>query len=156
MAFPAPYCDLPTLEIDVFDSELKCLGQSKSGPVEQHRDARQVDELRQFAPQHILIEKEQGGQGLVLRGCADISIDDEVGEECSDFRLAHVCGVSFAVEQDESGDPAYVRVDRAWAVVLLRAGFLAHRSQFLPRWVAGCGYSVLNTGVPRVRLTLLG
>jgi len=65
-----------------------------------HRvDAAQVD------LQHLLVQKEQGVERLVLRAGRDATVDRQVGEELLDLGGAHVTRVPFAVEEDESRDP---------------------------------------------------
>lgn len=82
-------------------------------------------EPRQFNPQHLLVEKQQRRQRLVLRGSSDVTLDREVREERCDLRRPQLARVSLAVKQDEASKPADVGLLSAVAIVL-EAQSLAH------------------------------
>ena len=138
--------DLAAEEVHIVHSQAAALEQSETGAVEQRchqgldatERAQQRPDLfttehhgqprRPFGPddlvepaeilvQHLAVEKEQGAEGLVLRGHADLRVDREVAEEVGDFRFAHLGGMPLLVEQDEAPDPAGVGLLRATAVV---------------------------------------
>jgi hypothetical protein len=56
----------------------------------------------------VAIEKEERAQGLGLGRGSDLLPDGQVREEAVDLGLPHLIGVAFAVEEDETRDPADV------------------------------------------------
>jgi hypothetical protein len=71
--------------------------------------ALEVYELK-LAFQHLLIQKKQGAQSLILRRSADPAVDGKMRKESRDFLFAHIVGVALAVEQDEPLDPIQIRL----------------------------------------------
>ena len=67
--------------------------------------------------QDLLLEKQQGREGLVLGGGADVAVDGQVGQELVDLGGPHRGRVADAVEEDEAPDPADVGVLGPGAVV---------------------------------------
>jgi hypothetical protein len=67
--------------------------------------------------QDLLIQEQQGVEGLVLRACGHVPLDRQMAEELLDFGSAHVARVPFAVEEDEPDDPADVALLGAQGVV---------------------------------------
>jgi hypothetical protein len=62
--------------------------------------------VSQLHLQHVTIEEEQRGEGLILRRGGDD--DGEMREELSDLICAHLARVAFTVEEDEAFDPVGV------------------------------------------------
>jgi hypothetical protein len=73
----------------------------------------------------LLIEEEQGGQGLVLRGGRDLALDGEVRQKRFDLGRAHRARMTPSMKQDKSTDPLQVLLLGAVAVVQ-RAQLVAH------------------------------
>jgi hypothetical protein len=67
--------------------------------------------------EHVVVEEEERGQGLVLGPGADVAITGEVVDEGAYFCCTHAAGVALVVEDDEAFDPIAVRALRAGAVV---------------------------------------
>ena len=60
--------------------------------------------------QHVVVHEQDGAEGLVLGGGADVSVDGQVGEELFDFGYAHLGGMAFMVEEDKAFAPLHVRL----------------------------------------------
>lgn len=71
-----------------------------------------------FHTEHLTVEEEDGGEGLVLGGGGDALLDGEVGKEGFDFGGAHFTGVALMVEEDEAFDPGDIRFFGADGIVL--------------------------------------
>lgn len=63
-----------------------------------------IDRLRK----NPFLEEEDRSQRLVLGGCRATAISSQVGQELSDFGLAHLLRVSLPVEEDEPPVPVKV------------------------------------------------
>jgi len=74
-------------------------------------------EPRQLPPQHMLVQKQQSAARLVLRGGAHPGLHRQGGEKGLHILGPELAWVAFAVVQNESPDPVYVRLLRAHAVV---------------------------------------
>jgi hypothetical protein len=74
-------------------------------------------EAHEFSPQDYSVQKDEGGERLVLGGRGDVSLDGQVGEKFDDLRCTHFVGMPNAVIMDESTDPADVGVFGAKAHV---------------------------------------
>jgi hypothetical protein len=72
----------------------------------------------EFAVEHLLVEKKQSTQCLVLSRGRDVFLDREVGEELGDLLFAHFVGMAFAVEKNIAANPIGVGLLGADAVVL--------------------------------------
>src|SRR6185437_1702568 len=72
--------------------------------------------------QDVLVQEEQGAEGLVLRGRGNVAIDREIGEEFVDFRFGHLLRMAFVVEEDETPGPVVIGVFGANGVVANAAG----------------------------------
>jgi hypothetical protein len=55
------------------------------------------------------VEKEDGGQGLVLGRGADVRVDGQVGSEGFNFRRIHLTRMALVVKQDKAFNPMHVR-----------------------------------------------
>src|SRR5437867_1183587 len=66
--------------------------------------------------EHLLVEEEDRGQGLVLRGSADVPACDKVIEEHLHLPCAHVERMALPVEDDVPLDPTHVGFLRSQAV----------------------------------------
>ena len=77
----------------------------------------QGDQSRQFDAQHLLVQKQQGVKGLILRAGGDVAVDRQVGEKLFDFRRSHGIGVAQAVKADEAFRPVGITVFGAWRVL---------------------------------------
>lgn len=71
-----------------------------------------------FGLEDVAVEKEDGGECLVLGGGGDVFFDGEVGDEGLDFFGSHVFGVAFVVEEDVAFDPFAVGLFGAVGVML--------------------------------------
>ena len=67
--------------------------------------------------EHLLEEKEERAQSLVLGGRGDVSLHRQISKEGSDLLLAHFVGVAFMMEEDEAADPIDVSLLGADAVM---------------------------------------
>jgi len=67
-----------------------------------------IDGGGQFDAQDVVVEEEDGGEGLVLGGGGDVFVNGEVGEEGFDFGRVHFGGVAFVVKEDEAFYPGDV------------------------------------------------
>ena len=54
------------------------------------------------------VEEEQCGEGLVLGGGGDVTLDGERREELHDFPGPHLGGMALTMEEDVAPDPAHV------------------------------------------------
>ena len=79
--------------------------------------------------QHVAVEEEQGGEGLILGRCGDLHLDGQVGQEGFDFRGAHGGRMTLVMEEDEAADPGQVRVFGAQGVVLAAKGLAVRSSK---------------------------
>ena len=70
------------------------------------------------------VEKEDGGEGLVLGGGGNAAFASEVEEVGLDFGGAHFEGVAFFVEEDVAAHPFEVGLFGAVGVVLEAEGVL--------------------------------
>lgn len=71
----------------------------------------------QIPVQHLAVEKQQCGQGMVLGGRGHAALGGQGGKKRLDLRRAHVDRVALAVEQDEALDPVAIGLLGAQAVV---------------------------------------
>ena len=60
---------------------------------------------RQVDPQHLLVEKQQGRQGLLVRGGGHLSFVGQMRKKALDLCRAHLSWVPRAVEMDKRLDP---------------------------------------------------
>ena len=84
-----------------------------------------VVEPRKLDAEHLVVEKEQGAQGLVLGGGRDLVVNGERRQERGDLGGAHLGRVALAVKDDVPLDPVDVRLLGSAAVVAGADG-LAH------------------------------
>ena len=146
VALAAADHDLVGGEVNILDAEPAALEHPEPGAVEQagHEVRHTVEPLehpahlcpreyhgephgalrahdavqpRQIDLQHLLVEEQEGAQGLVLGRGGDLPIDRERREELRDFRGAHLGGGALVVEDDETPDPGDVRLLSATAEV---------------------------------------
>ncbi len=94
--------------------------------------AGEVAERAGIDVEDVLVEEDDGVEGLVLGGGSDVALDSEVGEEGAYVGGAEVLGVAPAVEMDVAPEPGEVGLFRTDAVVT-QADFVAHFLQELPR-----------------------
>jgi hypothetical protein len=92
----------------------------------------------------MLVEEEQGAEGLVLRRGGDVAVDGQIGEEVVDFRFTHFDGMALAVEQDVAFGPVVVRVFGADGV-MAHAARVAEAIEEFGRF--GHGMTVGNGGL---------
>ncbi len=71
-----------------------------------------------FLFEHLLIEKQQRAQCLVLRRCRHISDPSQMCEELRDLRYTHFLWMSQVMETNEALDPIAIRSFRAKTVML--------------------------------------
>jgi hypothetical protein len=64
-----------------------------------------VDAAAEVLAEDLLIQKEQGSEGLVLGGGGDVVHDSEVAQEGFGFGNAHVLGMTLVVKQYVTSDP---------------------------------------------------
>ena len=92
-------------------------------PTEHDRDkhrslgAYQVAPPFESATKHLLKQKQQRGQGLVLGPSADLGLAGKVGEKAADVGLGHGFRMALAVKQDEPANPRDVCLFGTRAVV---------------------------------------
>lgn len=70
--------------------------------------------------QHFLVEKQQGGKGLVLSRGGDLAVGGQPGQEDFDLRCGHVGRMPLAVVQDVALDPVHVGLFGAPALARTR------------------------------------
>jgi hypothetical protein len=138
--------ELVRVEVDVLHPEVGAFEQAQAGAIEQgcHEpgDAIELveqrfdfarveddgesdgllraDEIVEFARvdlQHVTIEKEQGGEGLILGRRADLELGRKRREKRGDLACAHFFGRAFVMEEDESHDPGPIGFLGSWAQV---------------------------------------
>jgi hypothetical protein len=59
----------------------------------------------QLDMQHIAVQKQQRGLGLILGGRCDLSFHRQIAQEALNFIGSHILGVALVVEQDETTCP---------------------------------------------------
>jgi hypothetical protein len=135
-----------TLEVDIFDAQFETLQKAQASAIEdrdhQPGSAVQlgedcadfvasqndgdtnrafcVDEILEIPErflQYVFVEKQQSAEGLILSGGAHASDHRQMREERRDLDGTHVVGMALAVKEDESADPADVRLFGPPAVV---------------------------------------
>lgn len=77
------------------------------------------------APENIDIEEQERVQRLILRGGGNASLGGQVREERGDLTFAQDVWVSAVVKEDESANPADIRLLRAGAV-MVRSQLVSH------------------------------
>ena len=146
LALAIPHGNLPVFKIEVFHPQADAFHQAQASAIQevghesvapfqmgQHgahlgggEDDRQpggtfgpfhVVQPTDVLLEHFLVQEQDGAQGLVLGGGGDIAFHSQVGQELLDFPLAHLLGVSLAVEQDVALDPVHIGLLGANAVV---------------------------------------
>ena len=70
-----------------------------------------------LAPQHLLVQEQQGSQGLVLCRGRDLGLGGERRKKGPNFELAHGLWMALAVEDNEPPNPADIGFLGAHAVV---------------------------------------
>ena len=82
-----------------------------NGDIDLFVGANGIDAPRQSMVEDPLIEEHQGIHRLILRGCSDISMHSQIGEEGLDLRFAgeKINARPHAVETDEPDDPIHIR-----------------------------------------------
>src|SRR5437867_2674388 len=163
-SLPVAHHDLAAREVDVLDAQSAAFHEPQAGPIEKRgHDAGDALEAREdrvdFRPreddreprrapgpydalepgeprtQHLVVQKEEGRERLVLGRGTDAPLGREAGEEIADLTLSHVRGVALAVVQDESPDPSDVGLLGPGTEVSA-AKFLAHLIEELRRVAA--------------------
>jgi hypothetical protein len=76
-----------------------------------------VDEI-EFAIEHLLVEKKQRGESLVLSRGGNVFLGGQMSQECGDFRFAHFFWMAFAVKENKAPAPIDVGLLGADAVML--------------------------------------
>ena len=66
-----------------------------------------VDEIK-FSLKHLLIEKQECCESLILRRGSDMFFNCEMRKEFSNFTFAHFAWMTFAMEKDEAPNPIHV------------------------------------------------
>jgi hypothetical protein len=64
-----------------------------------------VDAAAEVLAEDLLIQKEEGAEGLVLGGGGDVVHDGEVAQEGFDFGNAHVLGMTLVMKQNVTSYP---------------------------------------------------
>jgi len=152
--FGVAHDDGAALEVNILDAQAEGLEQAQAGAVEELGDelidagelgddaadlvfgedggqmlrlfgAQGLDGGIEFPAEHLAVEEEEGGEGLVLGGGGDMFLDGQVGEKGFDLLGAHLFGVALVVEEDEAADPVHIGFLGADGVVLA-ADDLAH------------------------------
>ena len=71
----------------------------------------------QIPAQQLLVEKQQGRQGLILGGCTHLSLHRQVGEKGIDLRATHLPGMPQAMKAQEPSQPLLIGCHRAPSIV---------------------------------------
>lgn len=66
-----------------------------------------IDEI-ELSLEHLLIQKKKRSEGLILRGCSNIFLHCQVGQELRDLAFAHLIWMSFMVKKNEAAYPIHV------------------------------------------------
>ncbi len=138
--------DLSVVEVEVFDPQAQAFHQAQAAAVEELSDqavasvhatddqadlvpaedsgdaagdagADRVERFQDRGAEDLLVEEEDGAQGLVLGGCGDLFLDGEVGEEGFDIPGLEVSGVLQGMVAQEAADPGQVGAFGAQGVV---------------------------------------
>ncbi len=78
---------------------------------------RHIVEPADFNAEHVLVQKQQRAERLILRGGTDVSLDCEPGQKRRDFSGAHLGRVRLSVKHDVTVNPVDVRFLRPAAVM---------------------------------------
>jgi hypothetical protein len=129
--------DLAVAEVDVLDPESETFHEAQAGSVEEeshqmpwgrqladdlpgllrgedHRDTIPgLGEGEGVEPtwvdiEHLLVEEDQGVEGLILRCGRDVKFHCEMAEERADFQRAHLVRVPFLVVENKAADPVHI------------------------------------------------
>jgi hypothetical protein len=145
-ALAVAHDDLPVGEVDILHPQPQALDLAQPRPVQQARhqplDALQLieqlphlrlrehrrqphrplrtrePEPRKIPAQHVLVQKEQRRQRLVLRSCRDIALRRQPRKKRVHLRRAHLGRMPPAGKMDKEAHPIPVRFRRAAAVML--------------------------------------
>jgi hypothetical protein len=98
-------------------------GGEDGGEIARGTGAECVDAVFQRDFEDVAIEEEEGAIGLVLGGGGNFVLDGEMGEEGFDFGYAHILGMAFVMEEDETPDPLDVGFFGLIGVVFEPEGF---------------------------------
>ena len=63
-----------------------------------------IDEI-ELSFEYLLIQKKKRSERLILRGCSNMFLHGQVGQELRDLAFAHLIWMSFVVEKDEAAYP---------------------------------------------------
>jgi hypothetical protein len=80
--------------------------------------ARHVIQPRQIDRQHFLVQKQQGRQGLILRGRRHMALHRKMRQKRLDLGRPHVSWMLLAVKQNEAPNPLNILRFRPDAVML--------------------------------------
>jgi len=133
-----PHCFLQPGAIEQLRHEQGCAGHLRqhalhliagehSGQALRFFGHDRADRLFDGCFEDVVVEEENGAEGLVLGGGGYIAVDGQVGEEGFDVGRSHVAGMDvlagvFFVEEDEAFDPADVGLFGAIGIVLAAEG----------------------------------
>ncbi len=181
LSFTAANKDLLSIEVKVLDAQLQCFVQSEARAVEQCRDqpgdsgqltedrsdfrtrhhhwqggghssARKVAQGREVPLDDVFVEKEEGGEGLILCRGGDGLIDGQVCQEGLDVALAHVARMALVVKQDVAADPCGVGIGSAGAVVPEAEGIAQLIEELGRAWGLGGHATLIERIVPLARV----
>ena len=85
-------------------------------PDRQARPRHRV-EPAEFDAEHVLVQKQQGAERLILRGGTQAALDREPGQKRRHFRGAHLGRVRLSMEHDVAANPVDIRLLGPAAVV---------------------------------------
>jgi len=91
--------------------------------------------ITNFFAQNLVVEKQEGVQGLILGGGAYMGITRQAGEELSDLCLTHFCRMSLLMEDDEPLHPADICFLSSIAIVPCMHGLACLVKKLGVRWL---------------------
>jgi hypothetical protein len=83
-------------------------GRQHDGQLGRACDALDVVDEIEFSLKHLLIEKQECGESLVLRRSSDMLFSCEMGKEFGNFAFAHCAWMTFAMKKDVTPNPIHI------------------------------------------------
>ena len=74
------------------------------------RDSLDVIDEVEFSLEHLLVKKQERAESLILSGRCDAFFHREMSKEFTDFFLAHLARVAFAMKENVTANPIDVRL----------------------------------------------
>lgn len=105
------------LAVEVFEDGADLCSREHGRESAGHAGSDGAVESFELASEDLAVEKDEGGEGLVLGRCGDVSLGREVGEELDDLDGSELVGMSDTVVVDVAADPSDVGLLRSLAHV---------------------------------------